>query len=78
MENNPEGVESLRARRRCNPVGVENNLGRLPRVVRCAANPGLMDAIPLGLKQRAKNSQARMNNDDSKKTLRLLCLFAAN
>ena len=54
MENNPEGVESLRARRRCNPVGVENKLGRLPRVVRCAANPGLMDAIPLGLKQRAK------------------------
>ena len=48
MEYNPERVESMHARRRCNPVGVENYFGRLPRVVRCAANPGLNDAIPLG------------------------------
>ena len=46
---NPERVASLRARRRCNPVGVGNDLGWLPRVVRCAANPGLNDPIPLGL-----------------------------
>ena len=50
-EYNPEGVESVRARRRCNPVGVEIYFGRLPRVVRCAANPGLNDSIPLGLKK---------------------------
>jgi hypothetical protein len=50
-EYNPEGVESVRARRRCNPVGVEIYFGRLPRVVRCAANPGLNDSIPLGLKR---------------------------
>jgi hypothetical protein len=46
---NPEEVESARAHRRCNPVGVENCIGPLPRVVRCAANPGLNDSIPLGL-----------------------------
>ena len=50
-EYNPEGVESVRVRRRCNPVGVEIYFGRLPRVVRCAANPGLNDSIPLGLKR---------------------------
>jgi hypothetical protein len=49
-EYNPEGGESMRAHRRCNPVGVENNFGRLPRVARCAANPGLNDSIPLGWK----------------------------
>jgi hypothetical protein len=49
MEFNPEGVASVCARQRHNPVGVENNFGRLPRVVRCAANPGLNDSIPLGL-----------------------------
>jgi len=38
---NPERVESLRARRRCHPVGVGTDSGPLPRVVRCAANPGL-------------------------------------
>ena len=53
-EYNPEGVESVRARRRCNPVGVENYFGRLLRVVRCVANPGLNDSIPLGLKPLRK------------------------
>jgi len=51
-EYNPEGVESVCVRQRCNPVGVENNFGRLPRVVRCAANPGLNDSIPLGLEEQ--------------------------
>src|ERR1039458_7955124 len=54
MEYNPERVESVRAGRRCNPVGVEHYLGRLPRVVRCAANPGLIDSIPLGLLPRCR------------------------
>src|ERR1039457_2323680 len=39
-EYNPERVESTRDHRRCNPVGVENYFERLPRVVRCVANPG--------------------------------------
>ena len=48
-EYNPERIESVCTRRRSNPVGVENDFGRVPRVVRCAANPGLIDTIPSGL-----------------------------
>ncbi len=54
LKYNPEGVESPRVRSRCNPVGVENDFGRLPRVVRCAANPGLNDSIPWGLAQSVR------------------------
>jgi hypothetical protein len=57
-EYNPEGVESVRARHRCNPVGVENIFGRLPGVVRCAANLGLNDSIPLGLEQHPQANGA--------------------
>jgi hypothetical protein len=54
-ERNPEGVSPMRVCRRCNPVGVENIFSKSPRVVPLArANPGLKDAIPLGLKMDAR------------------------
>jgi hypothetical protein len=69
-EYNPEGVESVCARRRCNPVGVGNYFGRLPRVVRCAANPGLNDSIPLGLKWSAGFSPLQLPNAFDVRTLK--------
>src|ERR1035441_10108886 len=65
MEFNPERVVSVRAVRRCNPVGVENYFGRLLRVVRCAANPGLIDAIPLGLLPRCRAPKSAIVNRKS-------------
>ncbi len=56
MVHNPEGVASHRAAQRCNPVGVENHFAPLPRVGAPRANPGLRDAIPLGLKTASAHS----------------------
>src|SRR5450631_2517577 len=46
--------------------GVENYLGRLPRVVRCAANPGRIDSIPLGLLPRDRVPKSSIENRQSK------------
>jgi hypothetical protein len=47
-------------------VGVENYLGRIPKVVRCAANPGLIDSIPLGLLPRGRVPKSSIENRQSK------------
>jgi hypothetical protein len=78
-EYNPERIESVCTRRRSNPVGVENDFGRARRVVRCAANPGLIDSIPSGLQtvfqSRGKSLAGEILNHGSTRIKRIIGLL---